>query len=226
MRGINRIRIAVLLLILTGGVIFSQEDDARDTKAISLGFSMENLSAGLLEARAGVVLEDFLGMGVLWGLGFENVGGSPANDIAVGIWADAALLREDELIPVSVHLTAAFEKSRTSGAYLESNDLMMSSTGYTIGIHAARTFSLSDTWSLTPSLTARYLFTTVTTEAIPGSGSTFDTLIESAAEYEYGLDVVAAALLNEAIALEFGAFLHLNDSFDFLYGPVVGLATR
>lgn len=226
-------RLAVFLLVLLHTFILTiqiiaqdeEAEPAKDLKTISLGFSMDNTSASGVGLRAGLDLEQFISLGILWNMGFTSEGGEAATELAVGLWTDAVLLSEDNNLPITFIVRGEFTKTRLLSNYLEENELVKSGSGYLIGAAVSRRFALSETAGINAVIDGWYSFDTYTLEAEAGSEITFETQIAPSTDYFYGLSVAYEVNVAENMALAFGAQLHLNSGLHFFYGPKIKLIT-
>jgi len=217
-----------LLISMVCFRLAAQEEEpapARDLKSVSIGFTMDNLSASAVGLRAGIDLEEFVSLGVLWDMGFTREGGEPATELAVGVWTDAVLLSEDNSLPISFVIRGEFLKKRFLSSYLEENDLIKSGTGYLLGASISRRFTLSGSSALNAAVRAWYRFDTYTLEKEAGSGITFDTQITPSTDYFYGIAAAYEMTLAENIALAVGLKAHLNSELHLFYGPELHFIT-
>jgi len=227
----NRYRaciIAMLMVSLCTLRVAAQEEEqepVKDLKTVSLGFSMDNISASGLELRAGLDLEEFIALGVLWDMGFSSEGGEPATELGVGIWTEAVLLSENNDLPISFIVSGEFMKTRLLSSYLEDNELVKSGTGYLIGATLSRRFVLSEKAAIYAALNGWYRFDTYTLEAEAGSEISFETQITPVTDFFYGLQAAYELALSENMALAVGIQLHLNSEFHFFYGPEIKFIT-
>ena len=197
----------------------AEPEALRDLKTVSIGFAMDNISAHRADLRAGLNLEQFVSLGILWNMGFAGEGDEPATELAVGVWTDAKLLSEDNNLPVTFVVRGEFLKTRFLSAYLDDNDLVKSGTGYRIGAAVSRKFTISDTSGLNVALDGRYEFDTYTLEAAAGSQTTIETQITPSTDYFYGLAVEYEMRVAGNMALAFGLQLYLNSDLHIFYGP-------
>ena len=215
--------VAVLLLIAGG--LFAQEteqaeeqNDATD-KAVSILFNMNNLTPSNAELRAGLDLEGFLLLGILWDLGFGTEGGASSTELSVGVWTSANLLSEENGLPVTFTIDGNFRKMRTLSAYLDENDLVKSGSGYKIGAAVSRKLNISEKSDLNLALDGYYQFDTYTLEAQAGSEITFETEISPFTNFFYGATVTIITTLTENIDVSYWVGLHLDKDLHIIYGP-------
>jgi hypothetical protein len=194
-------------------------EPARDLKTVSIGFSMDNLTASGVGLRAGIDLEEFVSLGVLWDMGFTSEGEEPATELGVGVWSDAMLLSEENDLPVTFVIHGEFLKTRLLSGYLEENELVKSGTGYQLGAAVSRRFALSEASALNAAIDAWYQFDTYTLEAEAGSSAAFETQITPATDFFYGLSAAYEITLGANIAIAIGLQVHLNSQLHIFYGP-------
>ncbi|MBT3275516.1 MAG: hypothetical protein HN368_20335 [Spirochaetales bacterium] len=195
-------------------------------KMISIAFNMDNLTPANAELRAGLDLEGFLLLGILWDLGFTTEGGDSATELAVGVWTSANLLSEENGLPISFGVSGDFRKMRTLSTYLDTNDLVKSGSGYKIGAVLSKNFPINETSSLDLALDGFYQFDTYTLEARAGSGITFETQISPYTNYTYGITATYVNVLAEDIAISYRLAIHLDKNLRFIYGPGFGFNAR
>lgn len=217
-----RLHLTLLLLLLIYPRAVAQDEEtepARDLKTVSIGFSMDNITASSVGLRAGLDLEEFVSLGVLWEMGFTSEGKEPATELGVGVWTDAVLLSEENDLPVTFIVHGEFLKTRILSSYLEDNALVKSGTGYLLGAAVSRRFILSETSVLGAEIDGWYQFHTYTLEAEAGSGIDFETRITPSTDYFYGLSGTYEMTLAENMTIALGLNVHLNSQLHIFYGP-------
>ena len=214
-------RIASALLILVAARSPCQEAAG---KRVDLSFDMAGLRASAVNVGAGIDIARFLGLGVLWGMGFAVDG---TTDLEAGLWCTAALLTEGEMgLPVTLVITGSFAKIRALGAALDQQSLVRSGTAATLGIEVSKTFAASERVGFLTALEASYRYTTITTEAVAGSGSTFQTLIVPSADLRYGIKLGLVAKMTEQVRVLMGLRAGLDGQFGLHFGPLASLISR
>jgi hypothetical protein len=193
-------------------------------KRVDIAFDLAGIRASALDVGAGLDIARFLGLGVLWGLGLDDPG---IYDLELGVWASATLLSEGEMkLPITLVIQGRFAKIRSLGDTLTSQSLVRSGTVGTLGLDVSKTFTVDAKIGLLVAVEASYTYTTMTTEAIAGSGSTFETLIVPAAQVLYGVRIGLNLAVAEKLSLLMGIRARLDGAFRIHYGPVFSLVTR
>jgi hypothetical protein len=212
---------ALLILLAVAARAPCQETTG---KRADITFDMTGLRASLLDVGAGLDIARFLGLGVRWGMGMDDPG---VLDLQIGVWAAANLLSEGEMgLPVTLVIRGAFSKVRSLGDALAGQDLVRSGTVGSVGFEVSRTFAAAQKVGFRAAIEASYTYSTMTTEAIAGSGSAFDTLIVPAAQLLYGIRLDLVLAMTEHLGFVMGIRTRLDGAFRLHYGPTFALVTR
>lgn len=221
---------AILLLtapVLAPAQITAPGVDA-DATAVSASFRMDGLTPGELGIGAGFSLEGFLDLGVSFGMGFAPLAGTPSRDIAVAVFAAAAILRQDITMPVSFVLSGTYGRLTYDSTYLDSNALIRTGSRFGVGAEIYRDFAARENLFVRAGLFGEYLSTTHTTEATvvdPDAADPVEPVISSEASYRYGLLTGVTWIITPGIALSFFGFAGLDGDTRIVYGPRVRLAS-
>jgi hypothetical protein len=214
-------RLILALLVVAAAQAPCQEVAGR---RVDIAFDMAGLRASTLDITAGLDIARFLGLGVLWGMGFQDAG---ILDLGAGVWCTATLLSEGQMgLPVTLVIDGAFRKVRSLGDSLATQSLVRSGTAASLGVEVSRTWAISKQLGFLTAIRGSYRFSTMTTEAMAGSGSTFLTLIVPAAQVLIVARLGLTLAVAERLHLQFGLEAGLDGSFAFHYGPTVSLISR
>ena len=190
---------------------------------VTLGFGMAGTAFEGLFIDTGTVIEDYLYLGVGWNLKFGTLGEAPLQESVIRGVCALPVLTQDDIIPVSFILTAIYEKINSSGAYLDTEGLIRTGTGYEAAVDLYRDFAVGSGFTLRTVLSGVYTAGVLITEPLVGTTGT--TTTERYARYLYGIKLGVLYKLEDRLVLSFAVNGHMDESFGIHYGAVFGIAS-
>lgn len=194
-------------------------------KALSISASLDNTSFQGAEINTGIIIEDFLYLGVDLGIDSHTIEDIPAQELQLGILLIAAVLQQDEVFPVSCTVSGSFRKNNFKSDYLTENDLSKAGTAYSIGLDVFRDFPLTPTFAFRVGLTGSYLSHSYTIEPDTGVSTYEDRTFEKNIDYLYGITTGISFDITEKVMLTFDIKACLDSNFHIIYGPSFSISS-
>lgn len=218
----------LLMFLLLPGALLSSQALATATGAggsqVAIGAGMVNTGFEGLFIEAGVVIEEYLYLGIGWNLGFGAIEEEEAKDSIIRGVCTIPIISQDDYRPFSVLLTGVFEKISTESAYLDANGLIRTGTGYQAAVDLVKDFRGGEGVLFRSALSGAYSSGVLITEPAVDSVAADDPVQERFTMYLYGVKFGLHTAVNEGMMFGMNFSGQLDDDYRFHYGLIFSVS--